>query len=156
MVPPRTTASSPSRTKQHHELFAYQCAGYKVFINMYLKRQKQSKRSESRVNFSLCELLFKEEWEKADCMWQMLILLPISDRHSFSSDLYRSSLPFITSNKLWRGTYFLLLLLLQNISISVITVIVNSPHSQISEVPSYWLQFQGRELEGRTEGNSKK
>lgn len=43
LVPPRTTTSSPSKIKEHYELFAYQCAGYKVFINMYLKAKSKAR-----------------------------------------------------------------------------------------------------------------
>lgn len=79
--------------------------------------------------------------------------------YRLSSDLYRANFTFITSNRLWGGSYFLLVLLLQNISIFVITAMVSSPHSQISKVSfyqsEYCLQFRVGGGGKRTEGSSK-
>lgn len=152
MVPPKAIVSSLSKIKEHYELSAYQCSGYKGCINIYLKTKKQSKKPESKVKFSLCMLLPREELKNklhvidanhAAYFWQA---------YRLSRDLYRTNFTFITSNKRWGIICFLLLLLLQNISISVITAMVSSSHSQISKVhfnqSEHCFQFQGREVEG--------
>lgn len=84
-------------------------------------------------------------------------MLPISDRPTaflVTSIDQGSTLLFLISFE--QGHTCLLLLLLQNIPISAKTATVSCSHSQISEEPSYCLQFQERELEGRTEINCKK
>lgn len=43
MVPPKAIVSSPSKTKEHYELSACQCAGYKVCTNMYLKTKSKAR-----------------------------------------------------------------------------------------------------------------